>query len=405
MTKMLSLDKPAAGIWSESKRQIWVDVALTMLVSSAILYADFMNVIILGMHEKLSFSLQTAGDICSLNLLGTAVGSLVAAIFARKLVNFKNCAFFTVAIALLDVSCIFVTHWQALYVLRGFHGLASGGLLAFCGAALSQRKSPERIMGASLAIQLALASGGAQFLPRIIQADGLAIVFIIMSGFELLALALLMLKAEYFSSIRVMRHPVENEKSDLSTDAKLLFGLALFSLFLFQASRFMVVGFGFQIGDLFSFKRPFVGSVIGFGNWLSGAGALIATLLPRKTGRALPLIVAGIGNFSASIALVTLGHDPMIFALATCASALFTFVALPYHYGVCFAIDKTGALGIWTAFISKMGLSVGPAMGGFLISKYSLTAVLWLSAILVFTATTLACWPGRVADRCTQGEH
>lgn len=382
---------PAAGIA--------ITAALVMMQTSAILYADFMNVIILGMHEKLGYPLQIAGNISSLNLSCTAFGALAGAVFARRLAGGRWSAATIAAIALLDAASIFTTPWQTLALLRGLHGLACGALLASCGAALAHQRRPERIMGASLAIQLALASVGAQFFPAIIRDVGLGVVFIVMSGVELATLGLVLISLAHFPRATAPPDGARAAPSGLGPQARVLCAASMLALFLFQFSRFMVVGYGFQIGDYFALQRPFVGAAIGVSNWLAGAGALIATALPRRLGRRWPLLCAAVGNLIAAWAIIRHGATPMVFAGATGASALLTFIALPYHYGVCFAIDARGVLGTWTGFISKLGLALGPACGAFLLARHSLPAVLWMSASLVCAATLLACWPALRIDR------
>jgi MFS family permease len=376
-----------------------VGAALIMMQTSAILYADFMNVIILGMHEKLGYTLQIAGDISSLNLACTAFGALAGALFARRLTGGRCSVVYIAAIAVLDALSIFVTPWQALAVLRGLHGLACGGLLASCGAALSRWPRPERIMGASLAIQLALASLGALFFPSVIRQHGLGIVFLVMTIVELATAALVLYTLADFSSVGQAGDGAPRPASALPARVRVLCCASMFALFLFQFSRFMVVGYGFQIGDFFALPRPFVGSAIAVSNWLAGAGAVIATALPRRMGRTWPLLLAGTGNLLGAFALISFGTDPWVFAVATGVSALLTFIALPYLYGVCFAIDRGGAWGTWTGFVSKLGLALGPASGALLMAHHSLPAVLRISVLLVFAAILLACWPARRIDR------
>lgn len=379
--------------------ELGIAAALVMLQTSAILYADFMNVIILGMHEQLGYTLQLAGNISSLNLACTAFGALAGALFSRRLTGARWLLGYVLAIALLDALSMLAMPWQALALLRALQGLACGGLLACCGAALAHRPRPERIMGASLAIQLALASVGAQFFPALIHAHGLGVVFLVMALTELATAGLVLHAWTYFATRAGACTGRAPGAPALS--ARMLCIASMAALFLFQFSRFMVVGYGFQIGDFFAHPRPFVGAVIGASNWLAGAGALIATALPRRMGRMWPLILAGVGTLFSALVLIYCGTVPAAFALATGAAALLTFIALPYHYGVCFAIDETGALGVWTGFVSKFGLALGPASGAFLLSRNTLPGVLAISAALVFAATLLACWPARRIDSLT----
>lgn len=380
-------------------RMAWtISAALVLMQTSAILYADFMNVIILGMHEKLAYTLQLAGNISSLNLSCTAFGALLAALFARRLSGGRWCAGYILAIAALDALSSVATAWPLLALLRGVHGLACGGLLACCGAVLSHHPRPERIMGASLAIQLALASVAAQFFPDIIRTHGLGVVFLVMCAVELATAALLLHGLAQFSALIATSRRRRTHTPRLPARARLYCGASMLALFLFQCSRFMVVGYGFQIGDFFALPRPYVGSVLGVGNWLAGAGAVIATVLPRRLGRRWPLLLSGAGTLLAAWTLSVLGSEAPVFAITTCAAALLTFITLPYLYGVCFAIDERGALGIWTGFISKLGLALGPASGAFLMAQLSLPVVLRISALLVFGATLLACWPARRID-------
>lgn len=253
-------------------------------------------------------------------------------------------------------------------------------------------------MGASLAIQLALASIGTKFFPALIQEHGLGLVFLVMGLTELATVILLFNSFSYFSANIGKRGEADGAIPALPSSARALCAASLVALFLFQFSRFMVVGYGFQIGDFFGLRRPFIGSVIGASYWLAGLGALVATVLPRRLGRLPPLLFAGVGTLTSVFVLVVWGRSPAVFAITTGAAALLTFVALPYHYGVCFAIDESRALGVWTGFISKFGLALGPASGAFLLSQQALPTVLEISAILVFTATLIACWPARRID-------
>lgn len=383
-------------------------VTLVMMQTSAILYADFMNVIILGMNEKLGYTLQRAGEISSLNLSCIAFGALIGALFPARLAGAPHSSAYLLAIAVADAASMCATPWQMLAPLRALHGLACGGLLACCGGLMSYQRRPERIMGAALAIQLLLASLSARLFPAVVLEHGLAPVFLVMAVTELATAALVLRSLRHLpAAAGRSAHAARPAGSldappapggSLPPQARLLCVASMAALFLFQFSRFMVVGYGFHAGQYFALERPYVGAVISASNWLAGAGAVLATMLPARAGRTWPLLLAGLGNLLSACTLIGFGTDPAVFAIATCASALLTFVALPYHYGVCFAIDPRGAWGIWTGFVSKLGLALGPAAGAVLLTQHSLPTLLGISAVLVCAATLLACWPARCID-------
>ena len=368
------------------RQELVVGAALALLGSVAIMYANFMHVVILGMHERLALSLQNAGAISSLNLLGVAVGALVTGCFPQRLVGAGVAAACLAAMLASDLACAAPAPFLALAALRALHGLAGGAVLAFCGAALAGTRAPERIMGVGLAFQLAAASLASVYLPAVVLAHGLWPVFCIMALLELLGLALLAATHGMMNGQPAPSAPLRTLAPRIGVPG----AAALAALLLFQGGRFMVVGYGFQVGRLFGYDQADTGAVIALASWMAGGGALAAALMPARWGRIKPPLAAGLANLAASVALICWGAHPFAFALASCAMALFTFIALPYQYGVCFALDKGGRLGMWTGFASKAGLATGPACGAFLMSRFGLPILLALSAGLVFIATVTA---------------
>lgn len=369
------------------RQELLAGATLALLGSVAIMYANFMNVAILGMHERLALSLQTAGDISSLNLLGVAIGALAAGCLPGRLVGVKPAALCLTAMLACDVACSAPMPVVLLAALRALHGLAGGVVLAFCGAALGSTRAPQRIMGVGLAFQLAAASLASLYLPKFVMEHGLWPVFCMMALLESIALALLLSYRE------LMEHQGTAISALASTQAPRLSGAgvtALAALLLFQGARFMIVGYGFQIGHLFGYDKSSAGAIIGLASWMAGGGALAAAVMPARWGRIMPMLLASLANLAASVALIRWGAQPHVFALAMCAMALFTFIALPYQYGICFALDEDRRLGMWTGFASKTGLAAGPAFGAFFMLKFGLFPLLALSAGLVFLATLAA---------------
>jgi predicted MFS family arabinose efflux permease len=351
---------------------------------------------ILSFHEHQGFSPEQAGMLGSVNLLGGAAGSLAVAVFARRLATMPV-ALAALAIAVLaDLVTPMMRGLTLLTILRFSHGVAAGMVLGVAYREIGRSKTPERVFGLTVALQLVESGLSVIVGPALLNRFGSMGIYIPMAGLEAIAVPLFAFSSFVASNSTTLKAkiaaPVPWSKSPLAW-------AALVGIFLFQGSRFMTVAFGFEVGELFKLPQPFVGATLGLSTWLGAFGALGAVWLGKKVGRTGPLLLYGLCSLAGTSALLMWGSSKPAFAMVNALAVVVTFLALPYTFSICAEIDRSGRLTLWTGFVSKLGLAAGPLAGGWAYGHWGLVTLLIVSAIGGVAAIASSSFPAHRLDR------
>jgi predicted MFS family arabinose efflux permease len=371
-----------------------MSIGLAYLASCGVVYANFLAVFMLGLQHNLHLSAQMSGTVASANLLGGALGSLVAAVGSVWLSSRRVTILSIIAVTSLDVVSVWASSAEQLLLLRALHGVAAGLLIGLAYRFIAGTTAPERALGISLVIQLAESALSLSVFPPLLPSVGLGILFLSMAILEALGLVIFMVLPIKVIIGAEEKHVVRQPGQMLSRFAV----TACVALLLFQCSRFMTSGFSFNFGAYLNLSTFQVGRTLGIAGWMGGLGALTAALLGNRFTRSQVIVTAVLVRTVAFVALLACRESPVAYCLTLCIEEYFAFLALPFFFGVCLGVDRTGRLGTWSSFTSKMGLTFGPVVGGAILTTFGFPVLVCLAGVVGLCAMALVLPSARLSD-------
>jgi len=259
--------------------------------------------------------------------------------------------------------------YSAILVSRVFAGSGEGIAIGVSFAALGRTGNPDRSFAIYLVAGAILTAGLLLILPWLQQHLGAGPIFVanaVLAG--LVALSL-----RWFSDGRVPAGGGHGNITGISWRPA-VGGLAgVFFYFLAQGEIWSYVE---RIGAAHGVDAERIGFALAAANISGVGGAALAGMLPRRLGRAGPLIVSAcvsIGSFQ-----MLLGSVSATTLIA--ASVAFTFswnFAQPLLSGLCSEADTQGRIVCAMGCIQTVGFGLGPALAASLLHQQDFGPVVW----------------------------
>lgn len=374
-------------------------VFLSFLATAGLFYVNIMPAIVDGLIGGLAFSPQQAGYVGSANVYGAAAGALTIVFLIRRL-RWRPAAYaLLIALILLDLVSMLVTHPAALIALRFLHGLAGGALVGVGFSVIARTANPDRTFGVLLVIQFGLGGLGNLYLPRLVPVFGVDVLFASLIAFSLVTAAMVPFLDEY----RV-RAPEAGEAAVAPRRiAALPLALTLLALFLFQAGNMGLFAFIIGLGKAYALDLDFITMTLGASGWIGIVGAVIVIGLYTRYGRLLPLIVA-MGLTVIGIWVLHFSAIPAVFFVANCGMGITWAFVIPYLLGLCAAFDKEGRMAALGGFASKMGLASGPLLFGKLLGQDDYGLLIDVGAVVVALSLVACLLPALIQDRVDRAQ-
>ena len=351
---------------------------LAFLATAGIFYVNIMAALVDGLVTGLGFSNAEAGNVAAANVYGAAMGALVA-VFIVKRIAWRPvaCALLATLIA-IDLSSMAIHAAQWLTAVRFMHGVA-GGLLVGVGYSVMARLAvPDRAFGMLLVVQYGLGGLGVMWLPRLVPHFGAPILFAALATFSAVTAAMFPFIPNYprrdsqrgLERVGV-RHPL------------MLVIAALVSMFLFQAANMGLGAYVLGLARHAGLAASFASSAAGIGAWIGVLGAVLCVVLGTRAGRFWPLLVGMIITLGGTW-LFHHSDSKVVFAIANGLTAAVWAFVVPYIFGMCARLDRSGQVTVMGGFCSKMGLATGPLLAGRLLvhENYGLVINLTMAALL-----------------------
>ncbi len=366
-------------------------LALAILGSAGILYANFSPVIVSGLTQSSYFTAETAAYVFAANMYGTAIGGL-AAVFLVGYLNWRwSSVVLVVLLIVADVVSALVGATESLYAVRFVHGLIGGSLMGVAMSVIARTESPERTIAFSIVIQLSLGGLGAAVLIPQLPTYGVGVVWLSLIGLSVCTLMLLPFLGPYsknkdvVSGSRVTQRPSWGHVS-----------LAMAALFLFQSGQMAAFAYRVELGLHYELSASFISLVLAVSLWLGAPAALLVAWWSTRSGRLLPACLGG-ACMTVATGLLLL-PDAIMFFVASIGFAVFFAITIPYLLGVASEMDNTGQMAAVGGFVNSLGLATGPAIAGVLLGDAEHYRVL-LFACAVLAASVVAIFaPARMLD-------
>lgn len=338
---------------------------------------------IMGMQTELGFSEVQIGRVSSAQLGGIAIGSLIT-LYLVTVFSWRGLCYFGLGcLVLSDLVSMFLDSYSAFLVIRFLAGTAGGICVSFGAYALGNTSMADRNFGLFLACQVVSAILANMFLPGIVQAKGIVVIFVVLVVLELVALLFLV------RNVPNMELSKESGGGS-NTPRRWKFCIVQLASILFF---FIAVG-GFwtyvaPIGLAGGLVEQETGRAIGFGLFGGLAGAFVAAQLNIRFGRIVPVSVSFM-MMAGALALLFSGFDFMVFVLAAGMYMFGWYMYFPYQLGTLAALDRDGRPMILANAVAGVGSGAGPFIVSlFLSGNYTPAYVITATVLSVSVAMTL----------------
>lgn len=341
-----------------------------------------------GLVEYYGFTDKEAGYLASADMLGMAITSITIS-FKITHMRWRPLITFSLIIMVLgNLMSASVTDFHTLMGLRFIIGLGEGGVVPLTFAAIAMTRHQDRNFGLYIAGCLIYGALGLITMPQAFSWWGMEGIFIFFAVFSASALML----------VQFMPHVGREEQHNQKTThiSPLLVISALLAMFCYFIAQGIAWAYLFLMGTAGGLNEQAVANGLTICQFLGIAGALTATLLAGKFGRAIPL---SIGILLGIFSLALLFND-MSFMLYAVAVSLFNYswnMVHPYLLASMASFDDTGKVVIWAVALQTLGLGIGPFIGASVITSGVYDNVSWAS-IMFFALSLILILPPIIAS-------
>jgi predicted MFS family arabinose efflux permease len=373
-----------------------IDVNSTTSIVSIILISSIAPIVLLVAPVLVGIFISTfgltpqqSGYLISSEMAGMGLAALPALYWIKK-INWQKVALLALLIAGLgQIITMWFDTFIPLLIVRFINGLAAGTAMSVCLASINLTNNPERVFGFWVVGQLLFGAIAIAALPFVIDNYGV-------SGFYLplgVVLLLLTLLVKNLPTYTVLPSTKKNEHSSIQATSVVPVVMAMIGLFIFYMGLSGAWTYIERLGNQAGLDITTIANTLFFASIAGIIGALIASILSNKWGRAIP---ASIGLLFMTFALIILAAGvPYIaitsitFIFAACLFKLTWTFSLPYLLSSISRQDNTGHTVVITNFIIGIGLTAGPAISAMILTGNDYTAIMWMAALFVIVSFIL----------------
>ncbi|MBA1201881.1 MFS transporter [Pseudomonas capeferrum] len=285
---------------------------------------------------------------------------------------------------------------ESIYTLaavRCIAGIGAGLALACGNASVSSAKYPDRIAGHMNVLSVVL-------------------MIVVMLGYAKV-MALYGLSGLYYAmaatmAVMLLAIPAMAQRAPIADTAPLLPGASkgsgnillslpaicmMLAMFVFQARDTMGWAFVERIGTLVGYSGDELGMLLSFQSFIGLIGPLLAAMIGKRFGMSTPVILAILLTGGTSLAYVLGEHSKTLYTAGVMTICITYFYALSYLTGLAAELDREGRVVAAASSFLSLGLAVGPAISGGLISVGGFTLAAWGIAVTVVLTLLLVIVP------------
>jgi predicted MFS family arabinose efflux permease len=343
-----------------------------------------------ALSDDYGFTNAQIGYLISIELGSAALASLTALFWLRQ-VNWRTVLLvFLILLAAVNVLSIVVGGaYEKLLLIRAVAGFSAGAMMAIALAALGDTQNQDRNFAFGVMGQLGISGCLLLVMPYFIGSWGAASVFAVFLVACVIAIPLARWIPSTGKAPIVAR--ITKRESLLP-----LWGLAgSAAIFVGQAA---VWAFIERMGSAAGLSPPTIGVALGSSVLAGIAGAFVASWLADRKGRRLPMAVAMIGEIVCLLFLLGGYTTAVYFAVVIVYSVCWNFW-LPYQMAVIAETDVSGKFVALITLSQAVGVAVGPALVGPMISQDNFDPVVWtgigfaMLAMVMFLPVTVSPKP------------
>lgn len=378
-----------------SPNSIVARIILAFLTTAGIFYINIMPAVVNGLKDGLAFTSQQAGFVSSANLYGAAIGTL-SAVFLIKHIRWQRWAYILLLVLIvIDTLCVFITEPTTMIGIRAIHGLTGGLLVGIGFSIISRTSEADKTFGYLLLIQWGLGGLGIMFLPGLVPDYGTSALFASLVTFTIVTLIMLPFLPHY--AISTLAKPSPDAPLIKLKSSHLPLQLNLFGIFLFQATNMGLFAYMISLGKADGLSVGFMSNALGVASWVALIGAFLVIVIGTKYGRTIPLVIAIVLTAFCSW-LLHFSSSEMVYLVANIIIGITWAFVLPYLFGICSELDKSGQMAALGGFASKMGLASGPMIAALMLNGENYQQVINFAVVGLVFCAIVVLKPARSLD-------
>jgi predicted MFS family arabinose efflux permease len=329
-------------------------------------------IIVGGLIDSFGYSPRQAGFVAGIEMAGVGLGTLIVVLFGGRW-NGRWIAAGGALIGLL--ASIGPTCWSLFPLVLGFRlcaGIGCGVLVSVVIAAIAVSRDPDRCFSLYYMTSALAASLFFPFATLLVSKGGVRAAYFFVAVLLLPVFALL-------RQVPVVRDPSGAGATGPQSFPVGWAAVSLSASVLYWMGTGAVWAFIERIGVASGLSEARVGAILAASQITFVLGALAASLLHTRIGRALPAVT---GVLLSLVALALIRFNEAGFGAGV---LLYTFAWMfffPYLTGIMAAQDASGRVAVLGVPSQTLGLAVGPAIAGSLIEGADFAPVLLLAAVL-----------------------
>ncbi len=333
-----------------------------------------------------------AGILMSAEFVFTLLASLLVAPFMGRAPRRTLALLGTLLAIAANLVSANMTELYSLAAVRCVAGIGAGLALACGNACVSSAKQPDRIAGhmnvLSVLLMIVVMLGYA----KVMAAYGLPGLYYAMAAtmaVMLLAIPAMPQRAPVMAA-QVNLHASKGSGNILLSLPAICMMLAMF---VFQARDTMGWAFVERIGTMVGYSGDEVGVLLSFQSFVGLIGPLLAAMVGKRFGLSTPVILAILLTGATSLSYVLGEHSKTLYTIGVMTICVTYFYALSYLTGLAAALDREGRVVAAASSFLSLGLAVGPAISGGLISLGGFSLAAWGIAVTVLLTLMLVMIP------------
>ena len=274
----------------------------------------------------------------------------------------------TTIAAVCHILSTFATPLPLLLVLRAVAGLGEAMCVCAANAVMSAQAEPDKIYGRSYAI---ISLAGIGLYPLLVYVGAQTNGWGVYAGEGVWFLLLLPIVA----LLPPLSQPVSADAAP-----KVVIKLPLLNLLPTVPIALVTIfsiglwAFAGTVAQTAKVSSDVFGWTLAIGTALSAVSAWVSSLLGTRFGRLRPLIIGLAVTVIGSVAFFT-AKDAMVYAISfVLVQIVYSFI-LPYMFGFCSALDKTGRLATTASSVMLIASAAAPALIGWVIQVAGMPAL------------------------------
>lgn len=334
-----------------------------------------------------------AGILMSAEFVFTMLASLLVAPYMGRAPRRTLAIVGTLLAIVANLVSANMTELYSLAAVRCVAGVGAGLALACGNASVSSAKQPDRIAGhmnvLSVLLMIVVMLGYA----KVMALYGLSGLYYAMAA--TMAVMLLAIPAmQQRAPVVEAAHPVRNAKGGAGNVLLSLPAICMMlAMFVFQARDTMGWAFVERIGTMVGYSGDELGALLSFQSFVGLIGPLLAAMVGKRFGLSTPVILAILLTGATSLAYVLGEHSKSLYTMGVMTICVTYFYALSYLTGLAAALDREGRVVAAASSFLSLGLAVGPAISGGLISLGGFTLAAWGIGVTVLLTLLLVMIP------------